>query len=231
MMFGLRTITKLVRTGVLIYLLTVGVVGIHAYWLARFAPMPAPAPWAIVLGGALNEDATVPGSPTGYRVERGIALVKSGHATGLVMTGGSKGPPPKPGTDMYTMARRALGPDPAIAWEIRSLSTAQNALYSADRVDGLRDAPVILVSDGYHLARAWVTFRWAGYRNVSLVAASAFGSGPPGDKAYYLFREGAAWWFNIARLTGWSLARAFGLVSDEDDWLIAHQSDQSTKTT
>jgi uncharacterized SAM-binding protein YcdF (DUF218 family) len=92
--------------------------------------------------------------------------------------------------------------------EDRSRSTLQNALFSRPLLGPLAGDRVILVTDGFHLARAWASFRWAGYPQVSLAAASAFGQPPLPEQAWRTCRETLAWWFNLARVAAWEAARA-----------------------
>ena len=91
---------------------------------------------------------------------------------------------------------------PAAATSVESLSqsTLQNALFSRPVLGPLADAPVMLVTDGFHLARAWASFRWAGYGPVRLAAASAFGDQPTAPADRWPAREALAWWFNLARV-------------------------------
>ena len=82
-------------------------------------------------------------------------------------------------------------------------STLQNALFSRAVLGDAAHGSVILVSDGFHLARAWLTFRWAGYGPIGLAAASAFGDQPPAKQLRRVGRETLAWWFNLARIGAW----------------------------
>ena len=67
-------------------------------------------------------------------------------------------------------------PAAATSAEDRSqLDAAERALLAAAARPAAPASPVILVTDGFHLARAWASFRWAGYPQVGLAAASAFG--------------------------------------------------------
>ena len=80
---------------------------------------------------------------------------------------------------------------------------------------------MILVSDGYHLARAWASFRWAGYEPVTLSAASAFGGGTPGAKLRRVGRETLAWWFNAGRIALWGTMDLIGIETDGRADLLA----------
>jgi hypothetical protein len=77
------------------------------------------------------------------------------------------------------------------------------------------------VSDGYHLARAWASFRWAGYSDVRLAAATGFGGGGAVAQVRRVCRETLAWGFNVARLTIWVGLNAAGFHRDETSDLLA----------
>ena len=145
------------------------------------------------------------GDDTAARVRAGVALWQAGLAPRIHFTGASsrRFRRPDAGAQMRALALDLGVPPAAASAETRSLSTLQNALFSRPVLGPLADRPVILVSDGYHLARAWASFRWAGYPEVRLAAASAFGVTSPAEQARHLARETLAWWFNLARVAVW----------------------------
>ena len=151
-------------------------------WLRRLAalavvqfydPLPALPKDAVivVLGAGQKPDGSL-GAASLVRVEAAVALFKAGTGTLLIMTGGylrhERGPV---GTAMAEAARAAGVPDAAILVEDRALSTLQNALFTADILGPSADQPLILVTQRFHLPRAWASFRWAGMRNLALYPA------------------------------------------------------------
>lgn len=138
-----------------------------------YDPLPALPKDAVivVLGAGQKPDGSL-GAASLVRVEAAVALFKAGTGTLLIMTGGylrhERGPV---GTAMAEAARAAGVPDAAILVEDRALSTLQNALFTADILGPSADQPLILVTQRFHLPRAWASFRWAGMRNLALYPA------------------------------------------------------------
>ena len=113
------------------------------------------------------------GRETIGRVHAGVRLYDAGLAPRIHFTGGSPDDGrPGAGEQMRALAIAEGVPPAAATAESLSESTLQNALFSRAVLGAEADGPVILVSDGFHLARAWLTFRWAGYGPVALAAAS-----------------------------------------------------------
>ena len=159
--------------------LTAAAVAGSALWLARAAPPPQPAAAIVVLSGGMTRDNRL-GDDTAARVRAGVALWQAGLAPRIHFTGASsrRFGRPDAGAQMRQLAVELGVPPAAASAETRSRSTLQNALLSRPVLGPLAGRPVILVSDGYHLARSWASFRWAGYPEVGLAAASAFGAAP-----------------------------------------------------
>lgn len=200
-----RVAARLVAALVLLLALTAAGVFVDAIRLAR-APLPDPAGAIIVLGGAMTRDNDLAGETIG-RVRAGVDLYARGLAPRIHFTGGSPGNGrPGAGEQMRALAIAEGVPAAATSAESLSESTAQNALFSRDTLGPLADGPVILVSDGFHLGRAWLTFRWAGYGPpVALHAASAFGDQPRLMQLRRVARETLAWWFNLGRIAAWEI--------------------------
>lgn len=146
------------------------------------------------------------GSETEKRVREGVRLYAEGLAPRIHFTGGypDKGRPGA-GAQMLALAVAEGVPEGAASAESESRSTLQNALFSRDVLGPEADGSVILVSDGFHLARSWLSFRWAGYRDIQLDAASAFGDQTVAAKVHRVARESLAWWFNLARVAVWEV--------------------------
>jgi uncharacterized SAM-binding protein YcdF (DUF218 family) len=189
---------RLLASLALVLVLTAAAVTASAVWFALHPPT-RPAELLIVLGGDMAENLL--GQQTRDRVETGVALFKAGAAPRIHFTGGAPGEgQPGAGEQMRALAVELGVPPAATSAENLSQSTLQNALLSRPVLGPLADRPVILVTDGFHLARSWASFRWAGYGPVDLAAASAFGPPPLLEQLRWLSREALAWWFNLARV-------------------------------
>ena len=103
-------------------------------------------------------------------------------------------------------------PENAITVEGASHSTLQNAIFAADIEDLSKAAPILLVTHRYHLPRANASFRWAGFSDITNVAADPDGGFQitPG-----LLWESVKWPLNVLRAGAASAAQA-GNVPRED---------------
>ncbi len=208
----MRIIGRFLLDVALILAVTAALVVGSAVWITLRSPSE-PAAAIIVLGGDMTRQNTL-GSQTRARVETGVALYKAGAAPRIHFTGGPPGKgQPGPGDQMKALALSLGVPESAATAENQSLSTLQNALMSRPVLGPLADEPVILVSDGAHLARSWASFRWAGYGPIELVASSAFGDQPLLHQIRWVMRETLAWWFNLGRVAAY---QAITLVKGPD---------------
>ena len=201
----MRFLGRLVANVILLLALTGAFVTASAVWFALHPPTQA-AGVLIVLGGEMTEGNRL-AAQTRQRVEAGVALFKAGAAPRIHFTGGSPGQGlPGAGEQMRELAVSLGVPAASTSAESLSKSTLQNALFSQPVLGPLADVPVMLVTDGFHLARSWASFRWAGYRDIRLAAVSAFGPPPVSAQLRWIAREAVAWPFNIARAAAYSLA-------------------------
>ncbi len=109
---------------------------------------------------------------TMLRLEKAVELYQAQEGATLVVTGGGE---PPVAEAMRDAAIAAGVPEADILVEAASHSTLQNALFTADFEQLDKSAPVIIVTHRYHLPRAWASFRWAGFSNVTRVAADPDG--------------------------------------------------------
>ncbi len=92
--------------------------------------------------------------------------------------------------------RMASGGTPAaIRVEPFAGSTIQNAAFSLPLLPNAAER-IIIVSDGFHLPRAWVIFRALGPQEVILHATT---DAPFGQIFRWIRRESVAIWFNLWR--------------------------------
>ena len=182
-------------------------VGVAGYIYTYSDPEPLPQAAAIVVLSGPGGDVPGTDGETRLRVDRGVALFGEGLAPLIAMTGhGIPGDETAHATHMAARAIELGVPETAILQEGNSFSTLQNALFvrALDEID--TSAPVILVSHRYHLPRAWASFRWAGFSDITLVAADE----GPIQITSMLLQEGLKWPFNMVRAAGASIAFAAG---------------------
>ena len=189
----------------------VAFVGTALYVAIYDAPETVPEAQAIVvLGGAADAQGAM-SNETARRLARGLMLYDEGKAPYLVVAGG--GEPPV----ALAMAEAALAagvPADAILAEAGSRSTLQNALFSGDFEEIDKGAPILIVTHRYHLPRAWASFRWAGFDEVTRVAADpedGFSLTMP------IVWEAVKWPFNALRAAAASAAMAGGVP--RENWI------------
>ncbi|MDJ0641117.1 MAG: YdcF family protein [Paracoccaceae bacterium] len=173
-------------------------------YVAMFEP-PETTPQAqavVVLGGNPPENGALVG-PSLARLETGVALIEDGAAPYLVVTGGG----PQPVAPLMADAAKAAGvAEDAVLVEAQAQSTLQNALLTADFAELDKSQPIIIVTERYHLPRAWASFRWAGFEQVHNVATDA---DEPFALSTPLLLESVKWPLNILRAGAASVAMAF----------------------
>lgn len=156
---------------------------------------------------------------TKSRVDHGIALYKQGVAPLMVMSGGTQAAAPAP-IVADVMRRYAIAqgvPANAVLTEGRSHSTLQNALFTANLRPKDLEQPIVLVTSRFHALRSKLSFRWAGFRQITLSAPAI---DPPGG-SYWIPMEGIKWPVNIARGGLFSILRAIGVPQHPLDRILA----------
>lgn len=161
-----------------------------------------------VLGGGMEYDGRLHPSSQ-ERVGAAAALYRGGVAPRVHITGGGwTDDGPKSALQMALLAQDLGVPAAAITTEVHARSTLQNALFSQPFLAA--EDRLVLVSTSLHLSRGWLSLVWAGHPpsgicHSSLRETKFHDYGPP-----FAVREYLAFWFNLARATGYSLARALG---------------------
>lgn len=199
---GLRWLRRAALVALVPWALTVAALtGFAALSPPLIAAGPLPADAIVVLGGGPAADR--------LRMARGAALYRQGAAPALHVTS-----TPRSADRMARAAPRLDVPDAALGVEGQSQSTLQNALFSQRALAGADH--LILVTEAWHLPRAWASFRLAGDQRLSLAATDRFGPGAP----RMIGREAVAIWFNAARAIVWTMAGAFDVPRARlDAWL------------
>lgn len=190
---------------------------------AAFAPTGTAAEKTdviVVLGAGLSKDGTLHHASQ-QRVDRGVSLWQRGLAQRLHFTGGVARADGRSAGEI--MAARAIAqgiPEDAISFEGRSQSTLQNAVFSQPMLESANS--IRLVTEGFHLARSWVSFRWTSTRKdgppaILLSHSERFRSATP-DSPYgsvkMVLREVVAIWFNLARAVIHDVAGWLGVPDD-----------------
>ncbi len=201
-------------------------------WVTGFAAL-APTGTAaskscviVVLGAGLSKDGTLH-QASKLRVDRGVALWQAGLAPRMHFTGGVARADGRSAGQLMAARAMAQGvPEAAISFETQSQSTLQNAVFSQPMLEDA--ASLRLVTEGYHLARSWVSFRWASTRqagapSITLSHSERFRSATP-DSPYggikMVLREVVAIWFNLARALIFDAAGWIGIPeAARADWL------------
>jgi len=165
----------------------------------------------VVVSGTAGKNGGMLGE-TEARLNRAVALYNEGLAPRLILSGGSKSDAETVADAMKADAIAGGVPENAITVEGASHSTLQNAIFAADIEDLSKAAPILLVTHRYHLPRANASFRWAGFSDITNVAADPDGGFQitPG-----LLWESVKWPLNVLRAGAASAAQA-GNVPRED---------------
>ena len=147
----IRTIGRLARVGLLVWIVTAIAVYLQAAWMRAAhldgASVTAPVDAAIVLGAGIEQDGILD-YPSRERVRVGVALLKRGLVARLILSGGQV-------TDLKIsvaekMREHALSlgaPANALVLEDRSASTLENLRFAAPMVRGR----AAVITDDYHL--------------------------------------------------------------------------------
>lgn len=113
---------------------------------------------AIVLGARIQDDGT-PSPAMARRVGHAVALLHAGAVQALLMTGGATTSPVPEALLMRDLALAAGAADKAVHVEARALNTIQNALFTAPIAQANGWRRLLVVTDTFHVPRAWYVFR------------------------------------------------------------------------
>ncbi|RED13809.1 YdcF family protein [Pontivivens insulae] len=172
------------------------------YWIGSVLPSAATATPAtvVVLGGGVRSGRLTPLGRA--RVQAGVRA--AGADRNILFTGGLSDSRAEAEVMAPFAVELGLLPD-RIKTEGHSRTTLQNALFTFDALGG---GPIILASDRFHLARAAILFRWAGFQIVGF-APSAHRSEPVAH-LWQIMREALSLWLNLARMLLWHGAALIG---------------------
>lgn len=140
----------------------------------------------VVLGAPVRPDGG-PSAALTRRVRVGVRVLQSGQGDRLLLTGGRTVPGrPAEAEVARDLAVAEGAPAGAVLTETESRDTAGNLRAAARLQPG---APLILVSDGWHLPRAL----WLSGRMGLEASGVSSGAGPVHRWPAVLLREGGAW--------------------------------------
>lgn len=205
----MRRLRRVIRAALLLWAATLAAVCLWTFlW-----PLERPAPRgdAIVCLGAGVDTAGRPGPGSRMRAETCADLARAGAAPVLVFTGGpARAGAPSAAAAMADVARAAGTGTAALRLEDRAASTLQNALFTRALLPG--SDRLIVVTEAFHLPRAWASFRAMGGGDVALYPAGRLRDTAAGGPAMrVLLRESLAIWFNAGRLAVWHGAGLLGI--------------------
>ena len=172
--------------------------------------LEAPVDAAIVLGSRVADDGHL-ALGSHRRTEGGMALLAAGRAGAVIFSGGTA-----PGRAMSAgeaMRRYAVahGADPAaLLVEPVSVSTFENLRFSFPIARERGFESLALVSDPYHLPRAWALAAYFGRPDVALVAVRGFEADWWPHRLVTFAREALAWWYNLGKVAAWEALAALG---------------------
>lgn len=204
------------------FLVTLAFLALFAATQPLFEPKQfKPADRIVVLGGGMDPDGTLHLSSS-LRVDKAVQVYKSGAAPNMHFSGGVGKPDgPSAGEQMAAYAISQGVPKAATSFEGKSQSTLQNALFSAPYLQN--DARIIVVTEGFHLPRSWVSMRLFGNYDIALAHSVPFRQSSPNSdipQVTMTIREALAIWFNAARYIVWQAAPVFGIENETRDALL-----------
>ena len=163
----------------------------HAYPRVDAAQYPT-ADAIVVLGGGdpLRVSEAVDASPQDLRITRagfGLALFRNGRAPIILLSGGGSGE----AIEMAGHLEQLGVPAAALRIESRSLTTHQNALYSAAILKRAGRPRILLVTSAWAMPRAAASFRRQG---IEVIPAPSFERAPiPSTTAAWLPQRALLW--------------------------------------
>jgi uncharacterized SAM-binding protein YcdF (DUF218 family) len=214
-----RAVRNLIVVVIVGYAFLVGALRVYVETYTQ-APVERPVSAIVVLSS--GPMSTGQDSRTAIRTRIGVelyfAFLDAGDQPQLVLSGGKgEGEQSSMAQDMKDLALKEGVPARAIMIEDRSGSTLQNALFSRQVLGSEAPDQVVIVTDRFHIPRAWVSFRWAGMTDIVLVAAD--GEDEPVDWDN-LMGEGVKWPANIIRGAVFSALAAAGWAHRDLQWMI-----------
>jgi len=193
----LAVLWRLGLTGLALWL--VGLAAVDGYGQRDQA---RPADVIVVLGAKVYPGGR-PGPALTRRTRHAVALFQRGLAARIICSGGLGENPPTEAAAACGLAEKLGAPAAALHLEERARSTEENALYTAGMMRERAWRTAIIVSDGFHLYRAALLFRWEGIAAYPSPAQATAGPMNPVERYIRESREIAALlWFGFKTMLG-----------------------------
>lgn len=148
---------------------------LHVWWVARASPLAPGTPMAVLVFGRRLVDSR-PEHDFEARLERALALVRSGHGEALFLLGGhGGGRVSEAAAGAQWLHQRGLPPGTRLVLEQASVDSLENLRHARSLMQhdaaGVQLPPVALVTSRYHLARCQWLARRLGFQRCEPVAA------------------------------------------------------------
>lgn len=210
-----RRVGRILRGVVVVWALGfAAILATETFWPRTSAP-PAPADAIVCLGAGMSGQVWNRPDPVSERRALTCAGLQLSGAAPVVVFTGYGHELYSAGQAMADAARAAGVAEDAIRVDPVAQSTFQNAGFALDLLPP-DTARVIVVSDAFHLPRAWAIFRMLGVRDVALHAVpETFAEGGLAQRRLtWSLRESFALWLNLARGAAYGLGGLAGLDRD-----------------
>ncbi|MEQ8255609.1 MAG: YdcF family protein [Roseovarius confluentis] len=215
----MRHFGKLLLFLLVAYVLLVGAMRVYVETYRQDLVQGPVSAIVVLSSGPMRDDRE---GRTGMRTRSGVDLYfrlrQAGDDPKLVLSGGKVfSDHPSMAEDMRDLAVDLGVPPDKIIVEGRSGSTLQNALFSLQLLGDEASGQIAVVTDRFHIPRAWTSFRWAGMSD--LVMVSADGETEPVDWDN-LMGEGIKWPANALRGLVFSILTTLGRAEEDTLWII-----------
>lgn len=175
---------------------------------------------AIVLAGARDPDGLL-GFESRARTYAAVDLMSSRSVVSLMMSGGRADPTHQSlAEDMRDLAIQQGSDAGSILIETESTTTFENIRLSLAQLDASADSPIVIVSAGYHLPRAWVLAAYFGRPDARIHSAYPLGEMHAATAFMAVLREATAWWYNLGKIAVWEGLSLAGLSKDERSEIV-----------
>jgi uncharacterized SAM-binding protein YcdF (DUF218 family) len=215
----LRRLFGIVRIAIAVWLLTwVGIQTTSLLW-TRDAALPETADAIICLGGGMSQNGWDRPGPASTRRALTCTELARANVAPVVVFSGAGNAVMSAGEAMANLAQSLGLRTEAILVEPRARSTLQNAILSYALLPDVSDRShrIVIVSDAFHLPRAWALFTLLGEAEVDVYAARMAYSYDDGPRArshlQWTLREAVAIWANVGRIGAYLAGGLFGVDS------------------
>lgn len=183
--------------------------------------LAAPVDAVLVLGGGMDGDGVLAYSSR-RRVAAAVALLETGQARRLIFSGGRlrRSPIPTVAEGMRNYAISLGAPPEALLLEDAAVSTFENLRFGLAVAEACGLSRLGVLTDAFHLERVRRLAAYFGRPDIVLIAVRGLEFDSPGDRVWSILREALAWWYNLAKVTGWEALRLAGLdAQSRQEWI------------